>query len=42
MLNELDWQSIKQQIQIKALKFVHSVVSNDKNNVFKDRAYVQN
>jgi hypothetical protein len=36
MLKELDWLSIKQPIQIKALKFVHGVVLNDRNNVFTD------
>jgi hypothetical protein len=33
MLKKLDWLSINQQIKIKALKFVHSVVTNDKNNM---------
>jgi hypothetical protein len=34
MLKKLEWLSIKQQI--KALKFVHGVVSDDTNNVFRD------
>jgi hypothetical protein len=36
MLKKLDWLSVKQQIQIKTLKFVHGVVTNDKSNVFRD------
>jgi hypothetical protein len=36
MLKKLEWLSINQQIQFKALKFVHGVVSTEKNNVFKD------
>jgi hypothetical protein len=36
MLQKLGWLSIKQQIKLKALKFIHSVVSSNKNDVFKN------